>query len=302
MSPACEEYLSEALQIIEQNALNSKNIQDWRSFRNEVIQLAGAAQVQSDTYGAIQIALCKLGDGHSRFMTPQEVSAQANPTYVAKFSRPSGQLLDGDIALVVVPTFASANPQSFKTYAETLQAIIENLDHNNSPRGWIVDLSQNNGGTMWPMLCGLGPLLGSRNLGFFVSKDGSKSRWIYRDGGIYQDDKLVTRVDQEYRLRQPDPKIAVITSEETASSGEAVVVAFRGSPNTKSFGQPTYGVSTANNPFHLSDGAVINLTVSVFADRTDRRYGSKIRPDYILTGDYAEWRKQAVNWLKSLER
>ena len=73
--------------------------------------------------------------------------------------------------------------------------------------------------------------------------------------------------------------VAVLTGPRTASSGEAVAVSFRERPRSRSFGQPTAGLSTANGSFPLPDGGMIFLTASVFADRTGRQYGEKLMPD-----------------------
>jgi hypothetical protein len=58
-----------------------------------------------------------------------------------------------------------------------------------------------------------------------------------------------------------------LTGPVTASSGEAIVVAFRGRPQTRSFGEPTDGVPTANDTFPLSDGALLVLTVAVDSEK-----------------------------------
>ena len=80
--------------------------------------------------------------------------------------------------------------------------------------------------------------------------------------------------------------MAVLTDNRTASSGEAIVIAFRKRPLTRSFGTPTYGVSTANRGFVLSDSATIYLTVSTMADRNGNQYGYKINPDELVTGEF----------------
>ncbi len=64
-----------------------------------------------------------------------------------------------------------------------------------------------------------------------------------------------------------------------------MAVAFRGRPNTRSFGQPTGGASSGNQGFRLSDGAAVALTVSLFADRDGRVYGGRIEPDTLVEGD-----------------
>lgn len=69
--------------------------------------------------------------------------------------------------------------------------------------------------------------------------------------------------------------VAVLTDSQTASSGQAIVAAFKGRPHTCSFGPPTYGVPTANQEEQLSDGALMVLTLAVDADRTGHRYDAE---------------------------
>jgi C-terminal processing protease CtpA/Prc len=89
-------------------------------------------------------------------------------------------------------------------------------------------------------------------------------------------------------LRRPRPPVAVLTGQLTAGSGEAVAIAFRAGPDTRSFGAPASGVSTAvstaNAGFRLSDGAVLNLTVATMGDRTGRLYGAAVPPDEAVAG------------------
>jgi C-terminal processing protease CtpA/Prc len=91
----------------------------------------------------------------------------------------------------------------------------------------------------------------------------------------------------------------VLTDRAVASSGEAVVVAFRARPNTRSFGSPTCGLSTANQGFRLSDGATLALTVAVMADRTRAPYGLSLAPDEPVSGD-AEVVQGAIDWLRGV--
>jgi C-terminal processing protease CtpA/Prc len=72
--------------------------------------------------------------------------------------------------------------------------------------------------------------------------------------------------------------VAVLTAPDTGSSGEFVTIAFRGRPQTRSFGLPTEGRPTGNDTFRLSDGAVIVLTTVQKADRTGHVYPDAPRP------------------------
>jgi C-terminal processing protease CtpA/Prc len=117
-------------------------------------------------------------------------------------------------------------------------------------------------------------------MGSFVDPDGEKTPWCYEDGVAYLGGEIAAQVNgNHYETTETGLPVAVLTSNITASAGEAVVVAFRGRPNTQSFGYQTAGYSTANRIFELSDGAWIVLTVSTFADRTGQLYGDKIAPD-----------------------
>jgi C-terminal processing protease CtpA/Prc len=162
--------------------------------------------------------------------------------------------------------------------------------------GWIVDLRSNGGGNMWPMIAGVGPVLGEGRAGYFIDPDGTESWWEYRDGASWNDGTLMQRVDTPYRLRRELPRVAVLIDRGTASSGEAVLIAFQRRPGTRSFGTATCGLSTANQQYTLSDGASLFLTVSVMADRTKTRYGSQVVPDEEVPVP-REAEQRAVAWL-----
>jgi C-terminal processing protease CtpA/Prc len=166
-------------------------------------------------------------------------------------------------------------------FATRLQELIRAIDQPPAC-GWIVDLRQDEGGNLWPMLAGVGPLLGEGEVGAFVTS-GQRVPWVYRDGGAYVGTQVVTVVNNPYRRADPPP-VAVLTAAQTASSGELLVVAFRGRPSTRSFGSPTRGVPTSNEPKVLADGAVLLLTTTASADRTGATYEDTIQPDQRVAG------------------
>src|SRR5690606_7638415 len=96
--------------------------------------------------------------------------------------------------------------------------------------GWIIDLRRNSGGNLWPMLLGVGPLVGDGDAGAAVYPDGRRVPFWYRDGRVGLGDYVQLRVTRPYRLRRRDPYLAVLLGERTASSGEILAGAFRGSP------------------------------------------------------------------------
>lgn len=250
--------------------------------RANTFRRARAAQELADTYEAIRYALGKLGDHHSFFLDPVQ-SANLTQAELSDAPDPEGKLVDEKLGYVVLPAFSSVNQALMEEYASQVQAVIRTLDSDN-PCGWLVDLRQNQGGNMWPMLAGIGPILGEGPVGKFIDPDGQQIDWAYANGESRQGGEVAAHVTgAPYQLQHPNPPVAVLIGPLTASSGEAIVVAFQGRPDTRSFGWITMGLTTANNGFPLSDGATIVLTVATFADRTGHQYGQAIAADEIVS-------------------
>ena len=270
-------YLNEALDIMQNNSLYRESI-DWDALRQATFDVAKHAQTPADTYGAIRFALVRLGDHHSSFYTPNEFEQTAQMT-ASDNPAPRGKLLLEKIGFIAIEEFWGSGRNEYATQA---QQVIRDLDAQD-PCGWIVDLRENNGGSMWPMLAGIGPILGEGDVGAFIDSYGNEQVWSYQNGQAILDGHInVQVIGQAYTLKASAPLVAVLTGVNTASSGEAIVIAFRGRPNTRSFGTDTAGLTSDNKPFGLSDGAVIILTDSVEADRTGQVYQGPIPPDEIV--------------------
>lgn len=295
-SAAATNYTNAALDIMQAHSINRYTI-DWPSFRTAALERISGAQTPRDTYPAITATLVALGDHHSSFFAPgalpdkyprdpSTLSAMRTATVTGgdPHIQPIGLLVSDDIGYVSIPGFTGSQKTPF---ADSVQAIVQELDASN-PCGWIVDLRFDTGGNMWPMVAGIGPVLGDGDIGEFVNPDSSRQTWYYRDGaaGVVSPtgvEEPIQRVTAAYHLTRPMPPVAVMYSPSTASSGEAVAVAFRGRPLSRSFGRATDGLSTANAVFELSDGAYLNLTVATDADRTGTIYGGKLQPDETWT-------------------
>ncbi|MFZ6026506.1 MAG: S41 family peptidase [Chloroflexota bacterium] len=271
-------YLNEVLDVVERRALNRHSI-DWEQFRARLFAIAEGAQTTADTHRAIRFMVSQLGDRHSSFLTPEQAHQLEQTSDSREAPLPRGELLPERIAYLWLP-YLIGDGATATDYAVTAHTIIRTLDEA-QPCGWIVDLSENQGGNMWPMLVAAGPILGEGVAGSFVGPEGAATAWSYRSGQALMAQEVMAQVDDgaAYRLAGPLPPVAVLTDKRTASSGEAIAVAFRGRPHTRSFGAATAGLSTGNETYPLSDGAVLILTEAVFADRTGSTYGGRIEPD-----------------------
>lgn len=285
---APEEYLNDFIDTLEQHSINKDSI-NWVDFRRKVLKKGSNAKNIEETYPTIRYALKQLGDNHSFLMTvrsKEKVYDKNNPLPDIK-----SELINDSIAYLMVPAFMG-NEKRAEKYANRLQGIIKEFDKNNIA-GWIIDLRENGGGNMWPMLLGIGPILEKDTVGYFLDTERKYSEWIYSNGSVFFKETKIMALNDDYTLLNKNKKKAVLISSKTGSSGEAIAVSFKGSNKTMFFGQKTKGLSTANQGFKLSDGAIIFLTSAIFADRNKKVYGIPIEPEY-----YGLNAKEiAINWI-----
>ena len=282
MSVEAFDYLETALDYIEENSVKCDEI-DWKILREEIYEYARDSQSPSDTYPAIRLALSKLNDNHSQFRIPKDVDNDEEHNVPEYSFKPKGKLIENKIGYLLVPGFVG-DSKAVNEYATIIQKLIVTIDFSD-PCGWIIDLRHNDGGNMWPMLAGIGPILGDGQVGSFVSSDEELvGYWIYSDGQAGVDGSEISAqvTGEAYQLQAPLPPVAVLIGRRTASSGEAIVVSFIGRPNTQSFGQPTRGLVTGIELHYLEDGAAIGVASVYFADRTSQVYKDRIIPDNII--------------------
>lgn len=203
--------------------------------------------------------------------------------------------MPANIGYIKVNAFSGTAEQA-AALAVSLQGQIKAQDSEDLI-GWIVDLRNNGGGNMWPMITGIGPILGEGIAGYFASPDGAKTPWTYSAGASMAGGNTIISVAQPYVLINSAPKVAVLLDNGVASSGEVVAISFIGRPNTKSFGSATCGLSTANAAYPLSNGYTLILTTAKLADRNGTVYGVPVQPDQVSTN--ATIVQDAVAWLNN---
>jgi carboxyl-terminal processing protease len=290
-------YLGAMVDVMQASSINRQTI-NWTSFRSQVLAAGASATTVPQMYPAIQLALGLLGDHHSFYETssgfivnnPSAPNCQA-PAFTEPAPVPPG------IGYVYAGTcFTGCVAQ---TYATQIQSQIRAIDSTGPLIGWVVDLRSNTGGDFIPMVAGLGPILGDGIAGYFVfPAGGSALSWSYSQGQMDEGANTLLSVAQPYSLTTPNPAVAVLLDNLTASSGEATLVSFLGRPNTRTFGVSSCGLSTSNSQHILSDGAMLYLTDAVDADRTMKTYGGPIAPDEMVS-DPGQVVSAATSWLMS---
>lgn len=284
-SPMAVEYLSTVCDTIARHSLVRDSI-DLENLKNTALAIAGDADTYADCYLAINYLLAALrpyGDEHSFLMTAAEMENwEQDGSQVSKLSYPELALID-NCGYILVPPFHGGNQEQILAFADSLQRGIKKL-YESGIKGWIVDLRQNTGGNMAPMVAGLGPLFSEERLGALVDVNGQPNSWYYRAGAYLWDDEPGWTVSDPVQLEKKLP-IAVLTSGQTGSSGEIVVVSFIGNDQTRLFGQATWGLTTGNGDFELPDGARIFLASTIYSDRNGNQFHGPIVPDVLIESD-----------------
>jgi len=292
------EAQAQLLDMLEKESLYRDRV-DWPVIR---ARLKAAQADPAKAREVLQEATGRSSGGHGLWISATQLHGTAQ-----RLERSNGaagpasgpirpvEALDPRIGRVEIGGYAvmqgPAADQQMKERAQRWQAIIRDQD-TGSRCGWIVDLRGNTGGNMWPMLLGAAPLLRTtpgaiEDVGSFATAEGP-SRWQLTPSSVRLGKRV--RVDlgaPGYQLKHPGAPVAVLIGPRSASSGEASVLAFRGRPQTRSFGQPTAGLSTANEMRPLVDGSALLLTTSVMQDRKGGGDGLKIEPDQRTDGDAA---------------
>lgn len=272
-SPAAAHGLRPGDRIVAVNAQSTR--EGWRSLFLPALQAGSVLTVRRAAGGEDEVMVLETGFKQPNpppgaFITPDGFGVIDLPGHMGE-----GDLPDGS------------------SYAERAQRALHEQEQAGA-RGWVIDLRRNDGGNMWPMLAGLTPLLGVGDYGSFTGFfDGT--RWLWRFDGDTLRCVCEGRHDQPteigvkgYRtLRRADAPVAVLSSRVTSSSGEGVMVAFLGRPNTRTFGLPTGGLATGNNRHTLMDDTWLLLTESAMTDRLGRTYPAGVVPEERLEVDWA---------------
>ena len=199
---------------------------------------------------------------------------------------PKVTAVDG-IVTAKLPSLASG-PVG-QEYADTAaKGLVDNMPNS---CGAIIDLRDNDGGDMGPMLAGVSSLLPDGTVMQF------KNRYTTTDVKI--DGSSVTgggtNTTAASKGKFTDKPVAILTNKDTASSAEATVLSFRGLSNARTFGQPTAGFTSANVPIEMPDGASLVITMAKDVARTGEEFAEEpINPD-VTTDKPAE---EAAAWLK----
>lgn len=273
------EFLNRTIALIRAQSIDSAQV-DWPRVEARAAYLARGARADIGTLKALEYVVSELHDPHTILLYPGHDIAGEGEVPTAR--------TEGGVATLRLPG-VGPDEAAARRYLDAGFAVLAGAS---SACGWIVDLRANHGGSMFPMLTVLAPVLGDGPVGSFVTRDGGRTAWEIHDGQFWLDGRSASARPNPVEL--PRRPIAVLTSGETVSSGEATLVATRGI--ARSFGAPTAGYATGNEPVDLGGGVTLLLTVARDVDRTGRVHGNTpIPPDQPA----ADAEAAAKEWLRT---
>lgn len=287
------EHVKEVLDTVVDHAESAsmyRNTVDWNVLRAEMYALAGDADSVAALAPAINHLLKSLGDEHGRFFHNNQQIAFYNGPDKDHLKTLDGSVYNdiqqgqvyafhtemiapeiGYVRIVGLPV--GDNQQMSHAIQSAVCA-----EKENGAKNWIVDLRYNGGGNMYPMVEGLTSVIGNGPAGGAVGlTEAENAVWRVEDGDFFYDEQSVQLGDD--CMYDVLPKVAILTSMYTASSGEVVAVVFKGREKTRFFGEPTLGLTTVNDWTPIETGTALLLSVSTYQDRNGIVYADYVGPD-----------------------
>ncbi|KAA3624212.1 MAG: hypothetical protein DWQ02_23405 [Bacteroidetes bacterium] len=315
----------ELIQVLDSVIAKSKEISyysksvDWDSLSNKMYEAAKGAQEIDDLKPAFEILLNGLRDHHGHIRSTADYSIIANFTDHKHSRNKDNRTYDPEIWKIVndidsryeyaqLPdkigylkiVGVGPNVDGQKEAERIRNSIIEL--HKDKVKKWIIDLRYNGGGNINVMLAGIAPLLDTKtivtiqgeNKNTIASAEIRKNNFWYRGSNVFP-------LDKKPKIR--NPKIAVLTSRWTTSSGEFVAVAFKGQKNTRFFGEATDGKTTENSWEIINNEIALIISTGVYCDRNGNAFTVNVKPDQAIPFEVEENREkdkgiiEAINWL-----
>lgn len=314
ISESLKPYLDGAISHAQNDSLYRQRV-DWNAVKSEMYLRAKDAKKVEDLAPALKYLLSKLEDSHGKFYyknqqiaywfgEPKEHQKKIDPKIWGEIQNGKysfkAELINKKVGYLRIPGLPMGD--NVKMSEEIRNKVCEFKQQ--KAKYWIVDLRYNGGGNVYPMMEGLGSLIGDGTIAKISDFEGkTTSNWTIRDADFYYDDYLAADLPNNCKFEKL-PKVAVLISQYTASSGEAVAVAFKERPNTKFFGAKTVGLTTVTDWTPINTELIASISVGFYTDRNDKIYREYVEPDefsdFVLTDDFKkdETLKKAIKWLK----
>ncbi|MGY3777897.1 S41 family peptidase [Isobaculum melis] len=279
--PSPEKYGQYAIERMDREGLYTQS-KEWADTKEEVLKEIKKADSYEEVLPLLEKAIGVAGGKHSFIMTENELEESNNENIF-----PTSEEKEG-VLYVKLPAFSGMlNKDEAQKYVDILSQVINKKTYH----GIIIDLQENTGGDMHPMITGISNLIPDGRQFSFIDKQDSKTDINLENGRLADESDSVKNEKTEKIKTIP---IAVLINEMTASSGEMTALCFKGLDNVQFFGKNSAAYTTVNTSIPLYDGTYLQLTTAKIEDRTGKIYqNDSIVPDV----ETENARSEAEKWL-----
>lgn len=257
-------YVRHCVRLLDRDGLYADS-PEWNLKKKEVLSKAKTITTMEEAHSCVEDAGAVAGGKHTFLFAPVKDTA-SYPEHA-----PEVAMLEEGILHVVLPGHTGVKVSDSLYIHTVFDWLQEHLD----AKGVIVDLRENTGGNMYPMITAVSPLLPDGDVIKFKSRKRTTPiplDYVTRSYG------LTSESIGKFPASTP---IAVLTSSHTGSSGEATLLSFRGLDNVKTFGGPSAGYASGNVTHELADGYKLAITRSCDVARTGEVFcDDPIDPDF----------------------
>lgn len=315
--------LDSVLVRAQQTSMYSATV-NWDSIRAQVYRKAEPATTLAELKPAFETLLNALRDHHGKVINAKDYSYIAwftdnkNKRYIDRREfDPQVWKIINDTALkfdykvlankIGYLKIVGIGPNvNIENESRKIRDAVNKLARHNVT-GWIIDLRYNGGGNMHPMMSGIAPLVGDGVVGSLVNLNNDKLfDWEIKNSNFVYDGYQAVTLPNNIKFKE-QPRVAVLTSRWTVSSGEIVATTLKGRPNTRFFGETTGGYTTNDGWDVIGNEVILVISTGIYCDRNGTVYEKNIPVDVevpfaiVPETEKDECVVQAIKWLKEKE-
>jgi hypothetical protein len=276
--PLAREVIGQTIALVDSKGVYPRDRMEYEQAKAQLMLLLSNAPEQVDraqVHDRIRKLLATLdADGHSLLFAPVQQKQMQTANTANNKRLPSAFQLVSTSQGTVLRWTPPPNINGPDVINVNVKRFYDEADAHPEIKGacaLVVDLSEQTGGHAWPPLVAMYPLFGVANTAKLVDRDGKRTPVV----NLAQLEEL-SRQGAAGRANPLTPYVAgplaVVVGKRTASAGEMLLVALLGESRVQTFGQTSYGLSTANQTYPLADGSQLVLT--------EMRYAQGEQPAY----------------------
>ena len=251
---------------------------------------------RATVYAAARLYLLTIDSGgHTHLWSRQHKQSFEASTHPADAGRADVARIvhagGSDVLVVRPPQTTFTEPSAAHDYASRLTIGVDAALAHSRACALVVDLGDQKGGNAWPAIAVLGALATPANRAREEDGTGRRAPVLSRQAYALRRD--------EFGPLPASPLAAfvgtafgIVLAPETASAGEMVAMVLSGEPAARTFGRPSYGMTSINTTLAMPDGALLILTVARYAMDGEPVIRGSLQPDF--PADATETPEQSV--------